>query len=53
MLANWPGALASVALLLAAVIMRIRAEERALIAVLGEPYRAFAARRARLLPYIW
>ena len=53
MLGNWAGALASSAVLLAAVVYRIRIEERALIANLGDAYRAFAKDRARLLPFIW
>ncbi len=28
-------------------------EERALRAALGDRYRLFAARRARLVPYVW
>jgi protein-S-isoprenylcysteine O-methyltransferase Ste14 len=53
MLGNWAGALASSAVLLVAVVYRIRIEERALIANLGDAYRAFAKDRARLLPFIW
>ncbi|GIF22446.1 protein-S-isoprenylcysteine O-methyltransferase Ste14 [Actinoplanes tereljensis] len=50
---NWVGAAGSVGLILAALIYRLRIEERALIAALGDPYRAFAATRARLIPYLW
>lgn len=32
---------------------RLRVEERALTAALGDRYRVFAASRARLVPYIW
>ena len=53
MLGNWVGLLASFAVLLAAVVYRIRIEERALIAGLGEAYRVFAERRARLVPFVW
>jgi protein-S-isoprenylcysteine O-methyltransferase Ste14 len=53
MLGNWAGALASLAVLLIAVVYRIRIEERALIAGLGEAYREFANDRARLVPFIW
>jgi protein-S-isoprenylcysteine O-methyltransferase Ste14 len=35
------------------LVVRIRVEERALTDALGEPYRQFAASRARLLPGIW
>lgn len=52
-LANWVGALGSVALLLVALTYRIRIEERALVSALGDEYVGFAASRARLIPYIW
>jgi protein-S-isoprenylcysteine O-methyltransferase Ste14 len=32
------------------LVVRIRVEERALLESLGEPYRRFAASRARLVP---
>lgn len=52
-LGNW----ASLALLVlvptAALIVRIRVEERALLEGLGEPYRRFAEHRARLIPGVW
>jgi protein-S-isoprenylcysteine O-methyltransferase Ste14 len=35
------------------LIVRIRVEERALLAALGEPYRLFAERRRRLIPGLW
>jgi len=38
---------------LAGLIPRIYAEERVLLAGLGEPYRQFAVKRSRLLPRIW
>jgi protein-S-isoprenylcysteine O-methyltransferase Ste14 len=53
MLGNWVGALASFAVLLAAVVHRLRIEERALIADLGDTYRVFAKHRARLVPFLW
>ncbi len=34
-------------------VYRIRVEERALLDGLGEPYRRFAADRARLIPGQW
>jgi protein-S-isoprenylcysteine O-methyltransferase Ste14 len=37
----------------AGLVVRIRSEERALLAGLGEPYRRFAASRARLFPGLW
>lgn len=52
-LGNW-ASLAALALLpTAGLIFRIRVEERALLAGLGEPYRRFAATRARLIPGVW
>lgn len=52
-LSNW-GALAMLAVVPAAgLVVRIRAEERALEAGLGEPYRRFAATRRRLIPGVW
>jgi len=39
--------------LLAAVVYRIRIEERALTASLADTYRDFARHRARLLPFLW
>jgi len=53
MLGNWVSAVAAVGLVLIALIHRIRIEERALNASLGDRYREFAANRARLIPYIW
>ncbi|SNY47398.1 methyltransferase family protein [Paractinoplanes atraurantiacus] len=53
MLQNWLGTVAAVTLVLIALLHRIRIEERALTAALGEHYRTFAATRARLIPYVW
>ena len=53
MLGNWAATLTAFAVLLAAVVYRIRIEERALIASLGDSYRVFAKHRARLVPFIW
>lgn len=53
MVGNWLGATACVVVLLAALVYRIRTEERALSAALGDRYRAFAAGRARLVPFLW
>jgi protein-S-isoprenylcysteine O-methyltransferase Ste14 len=53
MLGNWIGALASFSLLLVALAYRIRIEERALLAALGDAYRTFALNRARLVPFVW
>jgi protein-S-isoprenylcysteine O-methyltransferase Ste14 len=53
MLGNWVGLLGSFTVLLAAIVYRIRIEERALIATLGDAYRAFTKGRARLVPFLW
>jgi protein-S-isoprenylcysteine O-methyltransferase Ste14 len=53
MVGNWVSAVGSLGLLLIAVIYRLRIEERALSAALGDRYREFAATRARLIPYVW
>jgi protein-S-isoprenylcysteine O-methyltransferase Ste14 len=50
---NWISTAGSMALVLAAVVYRIRIEERALNAALGARYGDFAAGRARLVPYVW
>ncbi|MBV9816947.1 MAG: isoprenylcysteine carboxylmethyltransferase family protein [Solirubrobacterales bacterium] len=52
-LGNWLSLLAALVLPAVGVIVRIRHEERALIDGLGEPYRRFAASRARLIPGLW
>jgi len=38
---------------LAMLAWRIRAEERVLLAVLGDAYRHYAAGHSRLIPLIW
>jgi protein-S-isoprenylcysteine O-methyltransferase Ste14 len=53
MAGNWLGVASAVVVVLAALIYRLRIEERALTAALGDRYRQFAARRARLIPYVW
>jgi protein-S-isoprenylcysteine O-methyltransferase Ste14 len=53
MLGNWVATLTAFAVLLTAVVYRIRIEESALLAGLGDEYRRFAEHRARLVPYIW
>lgn len=50
---NWVGTVGSVGLVLIALVYRLRIEERALGAALGNRYREFAAGRARLIPYVW
>ncbi len=53
MVGNWVGFLACSALVVAAVVYRIRIEERALVGALGETYLEFATTRARLIPFVW
>ena len=53
MLGNWVGTVGAVGLVLIALVYRLRIEERALSAALGNRYREFAACRARLIPYVW
>jgi protein-S-isoprenylcysteine O-methyltransferase Ste14 len=52
-LGNWLSILAAVVPAACALIFRIRVEEEALIAELGEAYRRYAVSRARLVPFIW
>jgi protein-S-isoprenylcysteine O-methyltransferase Ste14 len=52
-LGNW-GSLALAAVVpTAGLVYRIRFEERALLAGLGEPYRRYAEGRPRLVPGVW
>jgi protein-S-isoprenylcysteine O-methyltransferase Ste14 len=53
MVGNWLSAVGAVVLVLIALLHRLRLEERALSATLGDRYREFAAHRARLVPYVW
>ncbi|MCL2544152.1 MAG: isoprenylcysteine carboxylmethyltransferase family protein [Microbacteriaceae bacterium] len=53
MLANWCGLLVSSTVVLAALVYRIRIEEKALTAALGDAYREFASTRSRLVPFLW
>ena len=53
MLGNWVSAAGAFGVVLIALIYRLRIEERALSAALGDRYRTFAANRARLVPYVW
>ncbi|MFJ1758777.1 methyltransferase family protein [Amycolatopsis sp. NPDC088138] len=50
---NWVSTVGAIAVLLIALIHRLRIEERALGEALGDRYRQFAASRARLVPYVW
>jgi protein-S-isoprenylcysteine O-methyltransferase Ste14 len=53
MAANWAAVAVLTLLPLAMLAWRIRAEERALLAVLGDEYERYAAGRSRLIPLIW
>jgi protein-S-isoprenylcysteine O-methyltransferase Ste14 len=52
-LGNWAALALLVVVPPAGLVGRIRAAERAHLDGLGEPYRRFAATRARLIPGIW
>jgi protein-S-isoprenylcysteine O-methyltransferase Ste14 len=52
-LGNWLALIVVVVLPTAVILVRIRVEERALLAGIGEPYRRFAATRKRLIPWVW
>ncbi len=51
--ANWAALSAMVLLPLAAILWRIHTEENALMATLGDRYRAYAAQHKRLVPLVW
>ena len=50
---NWVSTVGATLLVLIALLYRLRIEERALTAALGDRYREFATGRARLVPYVW
>lgn len=52
-LGNWASVLSLVVLPAIGLVVRIRFEERVLLAGLGEPYRRFAESRKRLIPGVW
>jgi len=52
-LANWLALVVGVVVPTVAILLRIRVEERTLLAVIGEPYRQFMAARKRLIPWVW
>jgi protein-S-isoprenylcysteine O-methyltransferase Ste14 len=53
MLGNWASSAGATGVGLAALLYRLRIEERSMEAALGDRYREFAASRARLIPYVW
>jgi len=52
-LTNWASLAVLAVVPTAALVVRIHAEERVLLAAMGEEYGRFAATRARLLPSVW
>jgi protein-S-isoprenylcysteine O-methyltransferase Ste14 len=52
-LGSWLSVLSLVVLPMIGLAVRIRVEEQALLAALGEPYRTYAEHRRRLLPGVW
>ena len=52
-LANWLSVLILVALPAAALAVRIRVEEAALVSALGQEYREYARRTSGLIPGVW
>jgi protein-S-isoprenylcysteine O-methyltransferase Ste14 len=52
-LENWAALAVAAVVPTAGLVVRIRLEERALLAGLGEPYRRFAAARPHLFPGLW
>jgi protein-S-isoprenylcysteine O-methyltransferase Ste14 len=52
-LGNWATLAVLIVLPMIGVVNRIRVEERPLLEGIGEPYRRFAATRARLIPHVW
>jgi len=52
-LGNWLALVVVVVAPTVAILIRIRVEERALLAGIGEPHRRFAATRKRLIPWVW
>jgi protein-S-isoprenylcysteine O-methyltransferase Ste14 len=53
MLGNWLALACLILLPAIGLVVRIRVEERAMLAGIGEPYRCFLATRARLIPGVW
>jgi protein-S-isoprenylcysteine O-methyltransferase Ste14 len=51
--ANWAGLAGLMLLTLTPLLWRIHIEEHALLATLGDRYRAYAAQHKRLVPLVW
>ena len=52
-LGTWFSVIVLVVPSLISIGLRVRVEERALVAAIGEPYRAYVARTKRFVPYLW
>ena len=52
-LGSWASALILFAASFAVYVYRIRVEERALVATIGDPYREFMRCRKRLIPFVY
>jgi protein-S-isoprenylcysteine O-methyltransferase Ste14 len=52
-LGNWIGLLVLMTCVVGPFIYRVRVEERALAATIGEPYRAYMSRTMRFVPYLF
>jgi protein-S-isoprenylcysteine O-methyltransferase Ste14 len=52
-LGNWAALAGAFLVPTVGLVYRIHIEERALLEGLGDPYRRFAASRARLFPGVW
>jgi protein-S-isoprenylcysteine O-methyltransferase Ste14 len=50
---NWLSLACLVVIPLVGVVYRIRVEEAALLAAVGEDYRAYASGRKRIIPFVW
>jgi protein-S-isoprenylcysteine O-methyltransferase Ste14 len=51
--ANWAGLAGLMLLILTPLLWRIHTEEHALLATVGDRYRAYAAQHKRLVPLVW
>jgi len=52
-LGSWASTLVLLVASFAVYVYRIQVEERALVSVIGEPYRQFMSKRKRLVPFIY
>jgi protein-S-isoprenylcysteine O-methyltransferase Ste14 len=52
-LANWISLATLLVLVFVAFLYRVNVEERALLAVIGDPYRNYMQRTKRFVPYVF